>query len=922
MHVNFLSSDPTKPCILLKWPNVSILLDCAIDLSPFYHFLPHIFSQYKTTKKFDILKAQDALGRYDIGNRTVYIEGHPQTNAIPLKELCMETVDCILISNWNSLVALPYYVHNTGFKGSIYATEPVMQFGKLMILEMLEYYDRIVIDRGDERWKKSEDVPANHPWGDPSEWKHFYSREIMEATLSTITPVAWRQSFFTIDNIKITAYSSGYHIGSCNWVIEADEGKISYLAASSARNTHSKPVDWEKVKEADIMLLTSLSPIPDNSPLSSMQYIRELVSETLKKGGNVLIPTLPVGPVFDLLDLIAACIDNTTGVPLDTPIYFISPQAKSALAYSNVNAEYLSSDKQNNVFIPLEPFLHTEYIKNGRLKVYDSLYDSFSKEYKTPCVVLCGHPTLRIGDAAHLLQLWGNDNKNVLISTNPDFPLQQVYEPFRELAVRAYFYPIDSRLDFAQVNNTLINDLKPKCIYAPEQYSKPMFSRRKDLVLQFSHIVPVKENEPLLIKAIKGSKRKIRVHPEILKKLEAKSGKGNTDYGLCHLSGFLSTYDDDFELLPAKRKARSRYTGKVTSDIVMKAIQKRNLQHKLLTNSDGSFEVDIESLKATLRVNKEGTRTTIKKFAEQQQKNAHNVKAYRADLASLLGIGRKKLLKLPAQLFPQGTSENSLQFLPTENFDESGCRFRKSPILVSVIPISSQQAATIESLKKNVIMHHAGFDQQTMYRYGAVELLTFLDVVHLSHLLCSVTKELDFYSHSVRRHSALFQKLFDIRLLRNQGFQRTSFHPSIPKPIRSSAPPHCAKLEKLDLHYGLHYAVSIKPRTSFTLNGHLIESNDDRGNFIHKDFVFLYGFWMDAISKFNHQKKIEDVLKLLAPESSSEVYKICDRTQKIGDVSDLLLEQIFLLSVDEIRASTQLMKYQRTLKVNRESKAT
>ena len=75
---------------------------------------------------------------------------------------------------------------------------------------------------------------------------------------------------------------------------------------------------------------------------------------------------------------------------MDTPVYFISPVAKAAVAFANVNAEWLSEDRQKNIYdgaIPEEPFLHSTYIKTNRLKIYDNLFEPFSKEIKTPCVV-------------------------------------------------------------------------------------------------------------------------------------------------------------------------------------------------------------------------------------------------------------------------------------------------------------------------------------------------------------------------------------------------------------------------------------------------------------------------------------------------------------------------------------------------------
>jgi len=77
---------------------------------------------------------------------------------------------------------------------------------------------------------------------------------------------------------------------------------------------------------------------------------------TLKNGGSVLIPCYPSGVVYDLFECLSTNLDNQ-GLS-QIPMFFISPVADSSLAYSNILAEWLSSVKQNKVYIPDEPFPH------------------------------------------------------------------------------------------------------------------------------------------------------------------------------------------------------------------------------------------------------------------------------------------------------------------------------------------------------------------------------------------------------------------------------------------------------------------------------------------------------------------------------------------------------------------------------------
>jgi integrator complex subunit 9 len=41
-------------------------------------------------------------------------------------------IDVILISNYTSMLALPFITEGTGFRGVVYATEPTLQIGRLI----------------------------------------------------------------------------------------------------------------------------------------------------------------------------------------------------------------------------------------------------------------------------------------------------------------------------------------------------------------------------------------------------------------------------------------------------------------------------------------------------------------------------------------------------------------------------------------------------------------------------------------------------------------------------------------------------------------------------------------------------------------------------------------------------------------------
>lgn len=98
------------------------------------------------------------------------------------------------------------------------------------------------------------------------------------------------------------------------------------MAATSSRATHTKPIDLEPLKGVNTLLLTSLSQLPDAAPESMVVKITSALAETLKNGGNVLIPILPTGVLYDFFELVFAAIENvmTDLIVLEEVLIFLA----------------------------------------------------------------------------------------------------------------------------------------------------------------------------------------------------------------------------------------------------------------------------------------------------------------------------------------------------------------------------------------------------------------------------------------------------------------------------------------------------------------------------------------------------------------------------------------------------------------------
>jgi len=85
------------------------------------------------------------------------------------------------------------------------------------------------------------------------------------------------------------------------------------------------------------------------------------------------------------------------------------------LLHNKIEFFRLSNNKQRKVYIPEDPFPHAQLVKDGRLRHCKALHAI--PELRQPCVLFCGHPSLRFGDITHLLETWGPNANNSIIFT-------------------------------------------------------------------------------------------------------------------------------------------------------------------------------------------------------------------------------------------------------------------------------------------------------------------------------------------------------------------------------------------------------------------------------------------------------------------------------------------------------------------------
>uniref|UniRef100_A0A131YKB0 Integrator complex subunit 9 n=2 Tax=Rhipicephalus TaxID=426455 RepID=A0A131YKB0_RHIAP len=492
MKLFCLSSNPNKPCSVLKFKNTLIMFDCGLDATSVLGFLPLplvLSTRLSNLPLWTPREAGDAQleGEFKEANGRVFVDSAPEFCLPETGLVDFADIDVILISNYQSMLALPYVTERTGFKGTVYMTEPTLLIGRQFMEELVTYIERTPKPRTATRWKQQALKFLQLPsldLGKPRSWRQLYSMQDVNSSLSKVKVVGFAEKVDVFGMVQVSAVSSGYCLGSCNWIVTADHEKIVYMSGSSTLTTHPKPIEHGPLRNADALILTSLTQTPLANPDTMLGEFCITVAMTVKMGGNVLIPCYPSGVTYDLFECLSGHLETTGQV--NVPMYFLSPVAENSLAYSSILAEWLSSAKQAKVYIPEEPFPHAQLVRGGRLKPFSSIKaEGFTADFHTPCIVFAGHPSLRFGDVVHFMELWGPSPNNVVIFTEPDFNLAEAIAPFQPMAMKALCFPIDTSLSFVQANK-LIRDLKPTNLVLPLQYTlpPPLQPHRSDLVIE------------------------------------------------------------------------------------------------------------------------------------------------------------------------------------------------------------------------------------------------------------------------------------------------------------------------------------------------------------------------------------------------------------------------------------------------------
>jgi KH/beta-lactamase-domain protein len=338
-----------RSCFLLQTPESKILIDCGLNIA--------------------------ATGRF----------AFPYLNA---PEFHIDELDAVIISHshLDHCGFLPY-LFKMGYRGPVYCTEPTRDIFALLCLDYVE---------------------LSHV-GKPL----YNSTDVKEAVKHTIALEYGEVTDITPD-VRLTFYNAGHTIGSALVHLHIGEGWHNFLYTGDFKVEKSMLLNPAQTifPRVETLMMESTYGAPDAvmpSREECEKKLLEIIRETIKRKGKVLIPTLGVGRSQEIMLLLEKFSKEEK---IDFPVY-VDGMIWDVTAVHATYPGFLNEDVREKVFYEdKNPLLNPMFKRVGSSKERQQVIEG------PPCVILATSGMLTGGPSVEYLKQLADNAKNSIIFVN------------------------------------------------------------------------------------------------------------------------------------------------------------------------------------------------------------------------------------------------------------------------------------------------------------------------------------------------------------------------------------------------------------------------------------------------------------------------------------------------------------------------
>ncbi|MBF1180622.1 MAG: MBL fold metallo-hydrolase [[Eubacterium] sulci] len=295
-----------------------------------------------------------------------------------------------------------------GFEGKIYCTDATADLLSVMLK------DSAYIHEKETEWKNRKAERAGREQAEP-----LYTIEDAEKALSLVSPILYDQQIEINSDMKIVFNDAGHILGSAItelWVTEDD--KESKIVFSGDLGMEGRPIlrDPTYIKKADYVIMETTYGNRIHKELGTgVDKLIEIILNTTRRGGNVVIPSFAVGRTQELIYELNRFYDSNNEYRKELDkifVYIDSPMATTATEIFRRNAQVFDEETREYILKgdnPLE-FKNLKFTRSSK----ESQDLNFNKE---PKIIISASGMCEAGRIRHHLKhnLWNPKNSIVFV---------------------------------------------------------------------------------------------------------------------------------------------------------------------------------------------------------------------------------------------------------------------------------------------------------------------------------------------------------------------------------------------------------------------------------------------------------------------------------------------------------------------------
>ena len=312
-------------------------------------------------------------------------------------------------------------LYKDGFRGNIYTTKATMELCNVMLR------DSAYIQESEAEWRNRKRKREGR-----EELSPIYDNEDVEEVMKQFKAIPYFEFFDITENIRVRFNDAGHILGSSIieiWVTE--NGTTTKMVFSGDIGNNDIPLlqPPTPISSADYLIMESTygNRLHKSSENKAEEFLN-IVIDTLRRGGNVIIPSFAVGRTQEILFELNKIKDSTDDEGLKekykelmkAPVYVDSPLAISTTEIFKDNMELFEKDVQDLINSGDNP------LEFDGLEFTPSVEESRKlNETHRPCIIISASGMCDVGRIRHHLKhnLWNPKNTILFVGYQAPYTL-------------------------------------------------------------------------------------------------------------------------------------------------------------------------------------------------------------------------------------------------------------------------------------------------------------------------------------------------------------------------------------------------------------------------------------------------------------------------------------------------------------------